>query len=39
MRESIAQIKEKLSKEIESLRDKRGFIKAGLPRFGRLFSF
>ena len=38
MRESIAQIKEKLSKEIESLRDKRGFIKAGLPRFGRLFG-
>jgi len=27
-----------LSKEIESLKDSRGFIKAGLPRFNRLFG-
>lgn len=33
-----AKIKRQLLKEIESLKDKKGFIEAGLPRFGRLFS-
>jgi len=32
------EIKKQLLKEIESLRDKRGFIEAGLPRFSRLFG-
>jgi len=32
------EIKKQLLKEIESLKDKRGFIEAGLPRFSRLFG-
>ena len=32
------QIKKQLLKEIKSLKDKRGFIEAGLPKFGRLFG-
>ena len=38
MQNPIEEIKKTLLREIESLRDKRGFIRAGLPRFGRLFG-
>ena len=31
-------IKEKLAADIRRLKDRRGFVRAGLPRFGRLFG-
>ena len=31
-------IKKKTLKEIQQLKDKKGFLKAGLPKFGRLFG-
>jgi len=31
-------LKQKISKEIQTLKDRRGFLKAGLPRFNRLFA-
>jgi len=35
---SVKEVKKQLIKEIESLEDKRGFIRAGRPRFNRLFG-
>jgi len=38
MKKSKAKIVKQLKKEIEILKDKKGFIRAGLPRFNRLFG-
>ncbi|MDI6883389.1 MAG: amylo-alpha-1,6-glucosidase [Patescibacteria group bacterium] len=34
----ISEIKKQLLKEIKSLKDRKGFLKAGLPKFDRLFG-
>lgn len=38
MKKPIKQIQKQLMKEIKSLKHKKGFVRAGLPRFGRLFG-
>jgi len=35
---SVSEIKKQLLKEIKSLKDRKGFLKAGLPKFDRLFG-